>query len=90
MACPGCLSASWCRFGVRECAIDKGVVNCGWCDEYPCEQVETMLQWAETHAERMKASCSQSEYERLLSYPRRKNQSLDEEHEKYLAHQESR
>jgi len=90
MACPGCHSAYWCRFGLRERAIDKGVVNCGWCEQYPCERVETMLQWAGTHAERMKADCSKEEYERLLSYPRRKRQSLDKEHEKYLSRLKSR
>lgn len=89
MVCPGCHLASWCRFGVRECALDKGVVNCGWCDEYPCDKIETMLQWAKMHVGRMKDKCSQQEYERLLSYPRRKKQSLDKEHEKYLSQRAS-
>ena len=27
----------------RKCASDKGVKNCGWCDDYPCSGLEEMF-----------------------------------------------
>ncbi len=40
MACYGCSSMPWCRHGIRECAQEKGVDNCGQCQEYPCQTVQ--------------------------------------------------
>jgi hypothetical protein len=28
---------------VRPCAIEKGVDNCAYCDEYPCDKLEGLI-----------------------------------------------
>lgn len=80
IVCYGCSSAPWCRFGIKECALQNGVSNCGQCSKYPCETIETMFSWNLIHAERMKGKCSKEEYERLLNVPKMKKQNLDKEH----------
>ena len=39
MACHGCSSVNQCTLGIKECAIGKGVDNCGKCNDYPCEKI---------------------------------------------------
>jgi hypothetical protein len=62
MACYGCSSAVGCRYGIKECALENKVDNCGLCSRYPCNKIENMFQWAFQHAERMKDQCSEEEY----------------------------
>ena len=41
--CPGCIQAMgnpfWGECPVATCCLAKGLENCGWCDEFPCEQL---------------------------------------------------
>ena len=30
---------------IRECAKDKGVSNCGRCEDYPCERIEEFMKF---------------------------------------------
>jgi len=39
MVCHGCSSVNRCTLGIKECAIGKGVDNCGKCNDYPCEKI---------------------------------------------------
>jgi len=39
MACHGWSSVNRCMLGIKECAIGKGVDNCGKCNDYPCEKM---------------------------------------------------
>ena len=84
MACYGCSSALWCRFGIKECSLQSKAANCGRCGEYPCGKIETMFHWNLMHAERMKDKCSKKDYDRLLNVPDTKKQNLDKEHRIYL------
>ena len=48
--CLGCLSDSDCLLGhcriceIRKCAKEKQIVNCAYCDDYVCEQLEDFFQ----------------------------------------------
>jgi hypothetical protein len=50
--CDGCLSvsgrvASYCPVcPIRKCGQEKGVVNCGWCSEYPCNHLDEFFKMA--------------------------------------------
>ena len=39
MTCRGCSSVNRCTLGIRECALEKGIENCGKCNDYPCEKI---------------------------------------------------
>ena len=48
--CDGCLAfegrhiVHWGSCKIRACAMKKKVENCGWCDRFPCEELETFLE----------------------------------------------
>jgi hypothetical protein len=84
IACYGCASALWCRYGIRECAIEAQVDNCGRCSKYPCDKIDTMFLRASKHAEKMKSRCSKEEYEHILNAVNDKKYNLDKEHELFL------
>jgi hypothetical protein len=84
MACYGCSSSTWCRHGIRECALENKVDNCGRCYKYPCDKIETMFQWASKHAEKMKDLCSAAEYEFMLNAVKDRKHNLGKEHELFL------
>jgi hypothetical protein len=49
--CDGCLvegkkCAHCARCEIRACARDRGVVNCGKCDDYGCEKLEAFFKMA--------------------------------------------
>ena len=47
--CDGCLPGDgrlcgYCRHcGIRPCAMTRNIPNCGYCDEYACNELERML-----------------------------------------------
>lgn len=84
MACYGCSSSTWCRYGVKECALENKVDNCGRCNKYPCDRTDNMFQRAFNHAQQMKKLCSAEEYEFMLNAVKDKKYNLDREHELFL------
>lgn len=46
LLCDGCIyedkrAAKFCfDCDVRQCALEKGVANCAYCDDFPCEKLE--------------------------------------------------
>ncbi len=44
--CDGCMTESKRKLGytvqcpIRKCGVERGVLNCGHCDEYACEKLE--------------------------------------------------
>ena len=77
MVCHGCSSANWCRYGVRECGLERGVDNCGECESYPCDKVLGMFERAKSHAENVKRECSKEDYNTFLELPFQKKENLD-------------
>ncbi|MBN1288740.1 MAG: DUF3795 domain-containing protein [Actinobacteria bacterium] len=47
--CRGCTPSSPCAHGVRQCADEKGLENCGHCPDYPCGLVIQMFEKAAGH-----------------------------------------
>ena len=67
MSCYGCSSVPSCRYGIKECALEGKVDNCGRCSKYPCDKIDTMFQWTLKHVKKMKDCCSKEEYELMLN-----------------------
>ncbi len=80
MICYGCPSVTSCGYGIKECALENEVDNCGKCSKYPCNKTEDMFRRAFTHAGRMKNKCSKEDYEHILSAVNDKKVNLDREH----------
>jgi hypothetical protein len=43
--CDGCTSTGkhighWNMCEIRKCGQEKGVINCGWCSDYPCDKTD--------------------------------------------------
>jgi len=47
IACCGCSTDNWCRYGIVKCAAAHGTVNCGVCPGYPCPKIEDCFQATE-------------------------------------------
>ena len=65
MVCYGCSLVDRCRHGIRECALEKGVDNCGTCRDYPCEKVLTAFEKSELHAKGLREKLTKDDYEIL-------------------------
>jgi hypothetical protein len=86
LACHGCSRRTRCdRMAVRECAVEKGVENCGKCENYPCEKILQTFEETELFAKSAKDKCSKEEYKVLQKafYEKRKN--LDKINKEWLS-----
>jgi len=61
MVCRGCSSINRCTLGIRECAIGKGVDNCGNCDDYPCEKISNIFKENNLLADKCKELLSEED-----------------------------
>jgi len=88
MICRGC-SSTWCNVvdnrDVRECALEKGVENCGKCENYPCEKVLKVFEQTESFAKTCKEKCSKEEYECLQKAFFSKKENLDRVNREWLS-----
>ena len=50
MACHGCQSQTHCRYDIHSCVVQRNVLQCGRCDEYPCEKIEEAFKVTESFA----------------------------------------
>ena len=85
IVCHGCSSVSWCRYGIRECALEKGVDNCGKCQDYPCEKLLKAFERTESYAKNIKESFSKEDYECFQKAFFLKKESLDRVNREYLS-----
>jgi hypothetical protein len=85
LICHGC-SSTWhsglerreCAFRtVQECALEKGVENCGKCEDYPCETVSCVFEKVGPFAESIRGRCSKEEYDCLRKAFFSKKENLD-------------
>lgn len=87
MVCDGCIPADsrgcWCRYGIRECALQKNVGTCGECQDYPCEKALRAFQLTEVFANDIKQKCSEQEYEVLQRAFFSKKKNLDKTQEQH-------
>ena len=88
IACEGCASAAWCRWGIKECAEGRGVASCAECDKYPCDRVRKTLQSTVGFTRPIAGRCSPGDLARLDSVRNgafAKKQNLERARKKYLA-----
>jgi len=79
IACRGCQSVDWCRHGIRGCAREHNVANCGQCREYPCAKVEEMLERTLAHIDICREICSPADFAALQKAFFNKKQNLEAE-----------
>jgi len=45
LGCHGTIHKPWCAScSLQRCTEEKGILTCSFCDEFPCEKLETYLQ----------------------------------------------
>jgi hypothetical protein len=77
IACQGCNSIDWCRYGLRECAREHGVQSCGYCREYPCPKVEEMLEQTMAKVQICREICTPEDFAALEKAFFQKEQNLN-------------
>ncbi|HUW66338.1 MAG TPA: DUF3795 domain-containing protein [Spirochaetia bacterium] len=65
IACHGCRSIQWCRYGISQCALERKVDNCGRCNDYPCVKLAQALEKSERFSSICNDVCSRTDYELL-------------------------
>jgi hypothetical protein len=85
VVCQGCRAAKHCVFMVKECALGKGVENCGRCEAYPCERLTAVFNFTALLAERCQGKCPPAKYRRLRKAFFSKKTNLDRANREYLS-----
>ena len=78
--CYGCSSVQWCRYGVRECCIEKNIGTCAACAEYPCEKITQAFNRTEEYRQSTYYICDYSRYFELENAFFQKQIRLDKLH----------
>jgi hypothetical protein len=86
LVCHGCYS-TMCnredRRALRECAVRKGVENCGRCEQYPCRKASNVFEEVELAARDIKEKCSKQENDCLRKAFLSKRENLDRVHREW-------
>ena len=62
MSCHGCQPENECAYSeLRNCIHSKGVRNCGFCNQYPCEIIEAVFATSEKFKLQARQICNQAE-----------------------------
>jgi len=86
MICYGCASLEQCHYNdIRECARDKGISNCGKCNDYPCDKINEIFDKTSSYARQCKETCNLKDYECLHNAFFSKKDRLDEIHIEYIS-----
>ena len=62
LRCLGCTDNPSCVHGVRECALERKVVHCGACPEYPCARIEKAFELSAHYEALCREKASAEEY----------------------------
>jgi hypothetical protein len=72
--CNGCLSDDSGGFDfpdkncpIRPCAIERGLANCAYCEDYPCEKLEVRISGVEEVMKRFFGTIPQEEYNSFIA-----------------------
>jgi hypothetical protein len=85
MVCHGCRATKDCVFMAKECALGKGVGNCGRCEAYPCDGLTRAFDFSVSRAERCRGNCSPAEYKGFHKAFFSKKMNLDRANREYLS-----
>jgi hypothetical protein len=82
LRCPGCRKENKCACPeLRDCAFDRGLKNCGECDEYPCGHTESAFQKTENTLQSLNPdTCTPEEMALLMNAFGFKKSNLDDVH----------
>ena len=80
IACRGCVTATWCRYGLRECAQSMRIDHCGRCPDYPCDNLSRAWEATDDWARVCQEVCSPEEFARLDRAFFQKKANLDRMH----------
>jgi len=79
--CNGCTSVKSCGYdNVRISAKNKGIANCGECNDYPCQEIIKVFETTKSYERKSKGVCSPSEFQRLHKAFFLKKKTLDAIH----------
>lgn len=79
LACSGCTPQNTCAYSkVRDCAYEKGIDNCGLCQEYPCESIMAVFEKSKDLQAKASDVCSPNEIEVLDRAFFSKQKNLDQ------------
>ena len=81
MKCAGCASATWCRYGIRDCCQQRNIATCASCDEYPCTKINQAFHRSEEFRQTTYYICDYSRYFELENAFFRKQIRLDKLHQ---------
>lgn len=85
MICHGCASVEWCRYeNIRKCAVKKGIVNCGLCEDYPCKKIKEVFEQTEHYKKACEEICSKEDYECFQKAFFSKKDILDKIHQEHF------
>jgi hypothetical protein len=65
ISCMGCKPENWCRYRVIKCCVDRGIKNCGECDEYPCDNIKECFKVTKSFEPMCRQVCTDDEYKKL-------------------------
>jgi hypothetical protein len=81
MACCGCRPENKCAYsGIRNCAHEKGIENCGLCQVYPCELINAVFERSEELSSLAARICTSEEMGTLHKAFFSKRRNLDQIH----------
>ena len=84
MVCHVCSTQNLCRHGIRECASETGVENCGQCRNYPCDRLSAAFERMREYESRCKEVCSTEVFENLRKECFSRKENLDRANKEYL------
>jgi hypothetical protein len=72
--CDGCLPDDSGEFdfpdqncAIRLCVVEKGLENCAYCEDYPCEKLEARMSSVEKVAKRFQGTIKQEGYDNFIA-----------------------
>jgi len=84
MACYGCKPEKNCAYvKLRTCVHEKGVENCGFCNEYPCAFIHTAFDQSNELKSKALRVCTQEEIDMLNRAFFSKKEYFDKIHQKH-------
>ena len=82
LACRGCIPGNQCAYtGIRDCAHEKAVADCGLCDGYPCALIDAAFTRSDELRPRLAQACSPAELAVLEEAFLSKKRNLDRVHQ---------
>lgn len=77
LKCRGCQDIENCEYGVKECCLERKIVNCGECSDYPCPQIEKAFEITNGYAVKFRDILSKEEYKMFHQAYFLKKENLD-------------